>query len=92
MTPLDIRFPVFEFVGCMLLLPTILLICASTEDVAIMVELPLCDNPGVGIIVGIELGFTGFRLLRDGRLIKLCNRNSNVLIFKYSSYIVVILS
>ncbi|KAL3738362.1 hypothetical protein ACJRO7_019830 [Eucalyptus globulus] len=57
---IDIGLTVFAFVGCMLLLPTILLIRVSTEDIAIMVELPLCDNSGVGIIIVIELGLTGF--------------------------------
>ncbi|KAK3429299.1 hypothetical protein EUGRSUZ_E00718 [Eucalyptus grandis] len=74
------------------LLPAILLIGASIEGVAIMVEFPLCDNAGGGIIVMVELGFTGFRLLGERRLIKLCKRDSNVPKFTYSSYIIVILN
>lgn len=47
------RFPVLTVVGAMLVLPLVVFIEASTEEATIIFEFPLCDIPGVGIIVPI---------------------------------------
>lgn len=47
------RLPVLIDVAAMLLGPLAEIIEESTEDATIIVEFPLCDIPGVGIIVPI---------------------------------------
>lgn len=44
-------FPVLTGVADMLVVPPVVFIEASTEELAIIFEFPLCDMPGVGIIV-----------------------------------------
>ena len=49
--PAGNRLPVLTVVGAMLLHALAAIMEVSTEDVTIKFELPLCDIPGVGIIV-----------------------------------------
>ena len=49
--PAGNRLPVLTVVGVMVLHALAAIMEVSTEDVTIKFELPLCDIPGVGIIV-----------------------------------------
>ena len=85
MPPVGNRLPILTVVGAMLALEA--LIEVSIEDVTIMLGLPLCDIPGVGIIVptgaDAELTSCGCRWLCTFLLpfIRVCKRCSKVLKF-----------